>query len=203
MTGRTLSLLVVVPADWHFSWEVALMRWVDFEAAAPRLAALGRERLLAPGVVLVGTIRRDGSPRISPVEPFVLDGELWLSMLWGSHKAGDLARDHRVLVHSIVTNRDGRAGEFKVRGQCRAEEDRGVQERYAEAVSAALGWQPDLGRVHLFAVDIQSVSYLRYDDATGDQFTVLWPRGREYVRRGTGGTSLGPPEPADLGLLAP
>jgi hypothetical protein len=177
------------------------MRWADFEVAAPRLAAVGGERLLAPGVVLVGTIRRDGSPRISPVEPFVLDGELWLSMLWRSRKAADLARDSRVLVHSIVTNRDGEDGEYKVRGRCRAEEDRGVQERYADAVSAVLGWRPDLGRVHLFSVDVDSVSYLRYDDATGDQFTVLWPQGREYVRRGTGGTSLGPPEAADLGLL--
>jgi hypothetical protein len=70
-------------------------------------------------------------------------------------------------------------------------------------VSAALGWRPDLGRVHLFAVDLDSVSYLRYDDATGDLFTVLWPQGREYIRRGTGGTSLGPPEPADFGLLVP
>jgi hypothetical protein len=53
------------------------------------------------------------------------------------------------------------------------------------------------------AVDIESVSYLRYDDATGDQFTVLWPQGREYVRRGTGGSSLGPPEQADIGRLTP
>ncbi|HEY3529683.1 MAG TPA: pyridoxamine 5'-phosphate oxidase family protein [Nocardioides sp.] len=179
------------------------MRWADFEAAARGLAALGRKKLLAPGVVLVGTIRRDGAPRISPVEPFVLDGELWLSMLWGSHKAADLARDPRVLVHSIVSSRDGGDGEYKLRGRCHAEEDRGVRERYADAVSAALGWRPDPDRVHLFRVDIDSVSYLRYDDATGDQFTVLWPQGREYVRRGTGATSLGPPEPADLGLLDP
>jgi Pyridoxamine 5'-phosphate oxidase len=185
------------------STEVVRMRWADFDVAAPRLAAVGIRMLLGPGVVLVGTIRRDGTPRISPVEPFVLDGELWLSMLWGSHKAADLARDPRVLVHSIVTGRDGRDGEFKVRGRCRLEEGRPAQERYADAVADALGWRPDLGRVHLFSVDIDSVSYLRYDDSTGDQFTVLWPQGREFVRRGTGATSLGPPEPADLGLLAP
>ncbi len=185
------------------SMEVMAMRWADFEVDAPRLAEVGRERLLVPGVVLVGTIRRDGSPRISPVEPFVLGGELWLSMLWGSHKAVDLLRDPRVLVHSIVTGRDGGAGEFKVRGRCVPEEDPAVQERYADAVSAALGWRPDVGRVHLFSVDVDSASYLRYDDATGDQFTALWPQGREYVRRGTGGTSVGPPEPTDLGLVAP
>jgi len=177
------------------------VRWADFETAAPALAKLGRERLLLPGVVLVGTVRRDGSPRISPVEPFVLDGELWLSMLWGSRKAADLLRDPRVLVHSIVTGRDGGEGEFKVRGRCHLVVDLGVVERYADAVSAALGWRPDVDRVHLFSVDIESAAFLSYDDATGDQFTALWPQGREYVRRGTGGTSVGPPEQIDLGLV--
>jgi hypothetical protein len=62
------------------------------------------------GVVLVATIRSDGTPRISPVEPFVLDGVLWLSMLWGSAKAADLQRDPRILVHSVITSRDGGEG---------------------------------------------------------------------------------------------
>jgi len=54
------------------------MRWSEIERSQPRLAELGRRRLLGPGVVLVGTIRRDGTRRISPVEPFVMDGDLWL-----------------------------------------------------------------------------------------------------------------------------
>ena len=41
--------------------------WGEFEAAEADLAALGRRRLEEPGVVLVGTLRRDGWPRISPV----------------------------------------------------------------------------------------------------------------------------------------
>ena len=86
------------------------MRWHDFELAAPRFAGLAEERLVGPGVLLVGTIRRDGTPRISPVEPFLLDGDLLLSMLWGSRKATDLERDPRVLLHSIVTSRDGGTG---------------------------------------------------------------------------------------------
>jgi hypothetical protein len=170
------------------------VRWHEFEDAAPRLARVAEDKLVGPGVVLVGTIRHDGAPRISPVEPFLLEGELWLSMLWGSHKAADLERDPRVLVHSIVTSRDGGEGELKVRGVCREEDDPSVQHRYAQAVSAALGWRPEVGRFHLFAVEISSVAYLRYDDATGDQYVVLWPRGGEFVRRGTSATSLGDPE---------
>ena len=160
------------------------MKWSEVERRQPRLADLGRQRLLDPGVVLVATIRRDGTPRLSPVEPFVMDGELWLSMLWQSTKAVDLIRDSRVLVHGVVTNRDGREGEFKVRGSARNEKDSGVQRRYAEAVSQALGWKPEAGQFHLFGVDIDHLSYLRYDEPTGDQFVTQWPPGREYVRRG-------------------
>jgi Pyridoxamine 5'-phosphate oxidase len=169
--------------------------------AQPRLAGLGRQRLLERGVVLVATIRLDGTPRISPVEPFVLDGILWLSMLWNSRKAADLLRDPRILVHSVITSRDGGEGEFKVRGTARAEHDEGMQRRYASAVAAALGWNPEPGRFHLFAVDIEQVTFVRYDDATGDQHVVMWPPAREFIRRGTSATSLGGPETTS-GILA-
>jgi hypothetical protein len=173
---------------------VVTVRWTEFEAAQPKLARLGRDRLIRPGVVLVGTTRRDGTPRISPVEPLLLAGDLWLGMLWGSHKAADLVRDPRVLVHNIVTSPDGGVdGEFKLRGRGRDQPD--VQPRYAEAAAEQLGWRPVVGRFHLFSVDIASVAYLAYDHQTGDQHVVLWPPGEEFVRRGTSPTSLGPPEP--------
>jgi general stress protein 26 len=179
------------------------MRWQTFETEQPRLAELVHDRLMSPGVVLVCTIRRDGTPRLSPVEPFLMDGELWLSMLWGSRKAQDLQRDPRILVHNIVTSRNGGdEGEVKVRGTARSVEDREVQARYAAAVAKAIGWRPVPGRFHLYAVDIQEVAYLRYDDATGDQFSSLWPQGREFVRRGTSATSVGDPESVSDHLLA-
>jgi hypothetical protein len=101
----------------------------DIERAQPRLADVGLARLIEPGVVLVATIRQDGTARISPVEPLIVDGDLWLSMLWQSAKARDLLRDPRILVHSIVTSRDGGHGEFKVRGTARAEGDPAVGSR--------------------------------------------------------------------------
>lgn len=170
------------------------MRWSELAQAQPELAELGRRKLLDPGVVLVATIRRDGSPRLSAVEPFLLDGELWLSMLLDSTKARDLLRDPRVLVHSVVTGRTGSDGEFKLRGTARPHTEPDLQSRYAAAVAESLGWRPVPGRFHLFAVDIADVTFLRYDDATGDQFVARWPPGGEFVRRGTSATSLGKPE---------
>jgi hypothetical protein len=171
------------------------MRWSELETRQPRLAELGRRRLLAPGVVLVATVRRDGTPRVSPVEPYLMDDDLWLSMLWQSTKAKDLTHDPRILVHSIITSRDGGDGEYKVRGRAEATDDPAVQRRYAEAVADSLGWRPEPGRFHLVAVDIDEITVIRYDDATGDQYVARWPEGREYVRRGTSATSVGDSEP--------
>jgi len=171
------------------------MRWSDVEYAQPRLSGLARQRLISPGVVLVATIRRDGTPRPSPVEPYVLDGDLWLSMMWQSAKARDLLRDPRILVHSVISGRDGAAGELKIRGAARTEHDQSVQRRYADAVAAGLGWNPQPGRFHLFAVDISHVTFISYNNATGDQHAAMWPPAREFIRRATSATSVGDPEP--------
>jgi hypothetical protein len=170
------------------------MHWEEFANQEPRLADLGREKLGTPGVVLIGTLRADGTPRISPVESLFWRQDLWLSMLLGSRKAADLVHDSRLLVHSIVTSRDGSAGEYKVRGHAVPEEDANAQAGYASAIREHVGWDPVPGAFHLFRVDVAEVTFIRYEDATGDQFVTLWPAGREFVRRGTTATSLGEPQ---------
>jgi hypothetical protein len=92
------------------------MRWNEFKRAAPDMARLGQERFDNWGLVLVGTTRRDGTARISPTEPLILAGELYLSMMWRSTQAMDLARDPRLLIQSIVDNRVNKWGDFKLRG---------------------------------------------------------------------------------------
>jgi len=168
------------------------MNWAAFVADAPRLGTLCEERLIGPGVLLVVTVRRDGTARLSPVEPFVLDGELWLSMLWGSRKAADLRRDPRVLLHSIVTSRDGVNGEVKLRGCAIGVDDLEARKRYTEAVSV-LGWTPTEPFFHLFRIDVAEVTYVRYEE-NGDQHVARWPERREFVRRSTTATSVGTPE---------
>jgi hypothetical protein len=171
------------------------MQWGEFELREPRLAALGRERLGGPGVVLVGTIRKDGSARISPVEPLFWNGDLWLSMGLGTMKARDLHRDSRILVHSVVTNRDGGDGEFKLRGRAVPEDEPELNARIAHVITEELGWSPDVGKFHLFRVDVDDVTFIHWDDRTNDQYMTRWPEGREQVRRGTSATSNGPAEP--------
>lgn len=135
-------------------------------------------------------------------DPYLLAGDLWLSMMWQSTKARDLLRDPRVLVHNVITSRDGAEGEFKIRGTAREEHDPALQRRYADAVAGSLGWNPEPGRFHLFAAEIRQVTFISYDPSTGDQHVAMWPPAREFVRRAASATSVGDPEPVS-DLLTP
>ena len=169
------------------------MRWEDVETQQPRLAELGRQKLGGPGVLLVGTIRVDGSPRISAVEPLFWAGDLWLGMGLGSTKARDLMRDPRLIAHSIVRSRDGSEGEFKLRGRA-ALETGPVEQAYADQAVKELGWKAEVTRFHLFRVEVEDLTFIRWG-SHNDQYVARWPPAVEFVRRGTSPTSLGPAEP--------
>ena len=155
---------------------------------------MAHDLLIKPGVVLVGTTRRDASAWISGAEPLIMDGELWLSMMPDSAKARDLGRDPRILVHSIVTNPSPEA-EIMVRGTVRAETAQQVQRRYAAAVRAQLGWRPVPGQFTLFAVDMDDVAFIGHDAGSNAQHVARWPAGEEYLRPSLTPTSLGPRQP--------
>ena len=135
--------------------------------AAPELASLGEAQFTRTGLALVGTLRRDGWPRISPVEPFITNGQLYLGMMWRSVKALDLLRDPRCVVHSTVSDHNGTEGEFKVYGK--AMEVTGLEERrrFAEAVYEATGFRPEEPKFHCFSIAIQSVVFSKLE---GEEF---------------------------------
>ena len=138
--------------------------WQQFAAQAPELAALGETQFARTGLALVGTLRRDGWPRISPVEPFIVDGELYLGMMWRSVKALDLLRDPRCVVHSTVSDRDGTEGEFKVYGRAVEVTDLEERGRFGEAVYAAIGFRPEEPEFHCFAIAIESIAFSQLRD---------------------------------------
>jgi hypothetical protein len=129
------------------------MNWRGFHKAAPELAATAIELFDRTGVVLLGTIRKDGSPRISPVEPLVIDGDLYLGMMWQSLKALDLLRDPRCTLHTVISDRMAKEGEFKLHGRTRQVLDLEERKRYCIALKEKIGWAPEEPRWHLFVLD--------------------------------------------------
>ena len=135
------------------------MIWEDFKGQAQELAALGEERFERTGLVLLGTLRKDGWPRISPVEPLIAHGRLYLGMMWQSRKALDLLRDPRCTVHSTISDRHRTEGEFKLYGRAVEVRDLAERARFADALLEKIGFRPEEPEYHLFSVDIQSAHF--------------------------------------------
>jgi len=152
------------------------MRWAELERGAPDLASIGREEFARSGMALVGTVRKDGSPRISNVEPVIADGELYLGMMWWSRKAVDLLRDARLVLRNAVCTNEGTEVELILRGTAVERRDEGSRRKYLQASDASWGQ----ARFHLFVVAIESVALIRYSG--GQQQVKIWPEGTEFTR---------------------
>lgn len=150
------------------------MTWREFEAAAPELAALGRERFEATGVALLGTLRADGSPRINPVEPYLAAGDLLLGLLPWSKKAHDLLRDPRCTIHSSVSDVDGTEGEFKLYGRGREVHDDGVR----AAPEKAWWTSRPVEDARVFSVEIDSAAFVSWNAEDGEMTVRRWSPAR-------------------------
>lgn len=142
------------------------VHWADFARAAPNLARAGIGLFDKYGVVLVGTVRKNGAPRISPVEPVITAGRLYLGMMPQSLKTRDLRRDPRCTVHAVVADRTASDGEFKLHGQVVLIDEDATAERrrYSVALQQKIGWEVGLTGYDLYAVQVASAAFL----TTGD-----------------------------------
>jgi hypothetical protein len=145
-----------------------MARWAEFVEGDPDLGAIAGRRMDASGLVLVGTLRANGWPRISPVEPLVVDGTLYLGMMWQSRKAVDLLRDPRCVVHTVVSDKRGTEGDVKIYGRALDITDAAERERYCVALEAHIDWRPSDDDYHLFGVDITEVGYFAAVDGGHD-----------------------------------
>ncbi|HYI61605.1 MAG TPA: pyridoxamine 5'-phosphate oxidase family protein, partial [Acidimicrobiales bacterium] len=67
----------------------------DLRSGAPEIARFFEERTTATGLCLLGTVRSDGWPRVSPLELSIIDDRLYVGSMPGAVKARDLQRDAR------------------------------------------------------------------------------------------------------------
>jgi hypothetical protein len=150
-----------------------VFRWADFETAAPDLASRGLELIGRLGFVLLGTIRRDGTPRISPVEARVVEGHLLLVMIRDTHKAHDVLRDPRLVLNTPITDAADPGSEFKLRGRAVAVEDRRLVDAAADATEAASGWRPPADW-HYFSIEVDDVALMDWE--RGELTMTRWSR---------------------------
>jgi len=140
------------------------MRWDAFEEACPEIGELARARFERDQLVMLGTIRLDGSPRVSPNECDFAAGRLFVSMMWRSRKALDLLHDPRIVVHSVTTNNDGTDGDVKIYGRAVDERDPELRAAFRKAIRGRIDWAPDEPEYHCFSVDVRSAGLVRFGD---------------------------------------
>jgi hypothetical protein len=147
--------------------------WSETEEAAPELAAAVRGRFEAHGMGLMATLRRDGSPRISGIEPLFALGELWLGMMPDSLKVSDLRRDPRVALHSATEDKDVKQGDAKIAGRAVEITAEGVRQEYLDALSAATGFEPE--GCEVFRIEVTGLSLVQ---PAGDHLDIhAWSEG--------------------------
>jgi hypothetical protein len=153
------------------------MSWRALEAEAPEIARLGRERLERPGIALLATLREDGSPRINPVEPHVVDGHLLFAAMARTPKGRDLLRDPRCSLHSAVSDPEGSEGELKLAGRAEVVDDAELRARPSQAWW--VGRPADKARV--FSLVVERAAFVSWDTGRGVMIVRRWAAGRGFA----------------------
>jgi hypothetical protein len=156
--------------------------WERFVEEAPSVAEVVERRLTATGLAMLGTLRRDGFPRISPVEPLV-DGDRLvlhrglpvLGMMWRSTKALDLRRDPRYTIHTATADKQVGDGDAKFWGTVTEVTEPDEVAHMADVIEKAVGHRFEPGTFHAFLPDLQGASSVA---VAGDVMVVeVWSPG--------------------------
>ena len=151
--------------------------WQEFQQQAPRIAGIFERRHRACGnLCLLATVRSDGSPRISPMEPRRFEGHLVMVGMPGTTKFNDLARDPRFCLHTATVDPRVSDGDAKVWGTVHNLQDPELHRRFAEALLEEIGMDLRNETFDPFYVaDIASASAV---ELNGDQLEItIWKAG--------------------------
>jgi hypothetical protein len=145
------------------------MTWRDLELAAPEIAEPGETRLDDARVALLATLRKDGSPRISPVEPFFFEGQLLFGAMAWTLKVRDLERDPRCTLHSAVTGPNAGEGELKLYGRA-IEADDDLRDACRD------GWwtKEPHEAARVFSLTIEEAAFVTWDYESGEMTVRRW-----------------------------
>jgi hypothetical protein len=152
--------------------------WREFTAGAPRIAEIFTRRHAAAGnLCMLATLRSDGFPRISPMEPRLFDDRLVLVGMSGTTKFRDLERDPRFSLHTATVDTRVTDGDAKLWGVVVDDPDPAVHQRFAAALFEEIGL--DLrGQEfdHFYVADVLGASSV---EVAGDHLDItIWKPGQ-------------------------
>jgi hypothetical protein len=161
-----------------------MVTWNEFADEAPRIAEIFVRRHTAAGnLCMLATLRSDGYPRISPMEPRIFEDHLVLVGMPNTTKFRDLDRDPRLCLHTATVDPYVSDGDAKLWGEATNLQDRDLHQRFADDLFEKSGM--DLrGQVFdpFYVADLTSASSLVIED--GALKITIWKPGQgEHVVR--------------------
>ncbi|MEV0080263.1 pyridoxamine 5'-phosphate oxidase family protein [Nocardia neocaledoniensis] len=140
--------------------------WSQFTEEAPTIAALFLRRHQATGnLCMLATLRADGSPRISPIEPMVFEDRLVLAGMPNTRKFDDLARDPRFCLHTATVDTNVSEGDAKLFGAVTDLVDEGVHARFAQMLFDTSGMDIRGQKFdHFYVADLTGASTVEVED---------------------------------------
>ena len=156
--------------------------WRQFTEEAPSVAALFLRRHQATGkLCMLATLRADGSPRISPIEPVIFEGMLVLAGMPNTRKFDDLARDPRFCLHTATVDTRVADGDAKLFGTVTDLQDETVHARFAQKLFDDSGFDIRGQKFdHFYIADLTGASTVEVIDDRLD-ITVWKPGAGETV----------------------
>jgi hypothetical protein len=154
-----------------------MVAWTEFAEEAPRIAEIFVRRHTATGnLCMLATLRSDGFPRISPMEPIIFEGHLVLVGMPNTTKFLDLGRDPRFCLHTATVDTQVSDGDAKLWGMATNMQDQRLHERFADDLFHRTGMDLRSEKFDPFYVaDITSASSVEFAD---DQLTItIWKPG--------------------------
>jgi hypothetical protein len=152
------------------------MRWSAFTEACPEIAVPAKERFVRDELVLLGTVTKDGWPRISPCELDFVGDDLVMGMMWRSPKALDLLRGSPLVVHSVQADRHATEPDIKLMGHAVDVTDPPSREAFRDAIRQRIDWAPDEPNFHLFSFEPERAAILAFAD--NRETVTTWSLGR-------------------------
>jgi hypothetical protein len=151
--------------------------WARLETEAPEVAAYGArawpgmahlhrgepvpEGMHAFDVAYLGTVRRDGGPRVHPFCPILADGRLFAAIPRSSPKGWDLRRDPRCVVHALPGPDDA---ELCIRARAREVDDDATRAEVVAVVerSGVGGMIESVAHDPIFELALEQVDVARW-----------------------------------------
>lgn len=144
-----------------------MVTWAEANRQAPAVAAAILARFMGHPHHVLGTLTRDGSPRLSGINVMYNDEVLWFGCMPASRKGDDIERDNRISLHSAPLLESLEGGDAVISGFARALRPDRVRTWRPETPADGVFYEVDVSSLHLVEVRGEDLMITMWDTDIG------------------------------------